>query len=86
MARSPRAKETLHLLYQKRGSKLWGIILFFRLHEASGEKIKPHRQSRPFVIADYSQGLDRPVVFGSLVSLLTEIKRLINQFTAVNRT
>ena len=45
---------------------------------------RPHRKSHPFVIADYTRGIDRPIVYGSLVFLLTEIKRLINQFTAVN--
>ena len=80
-----KAKDSLHLKYQKRGLKLWGTILFFRRHQASGETIKPYRQSRPFVIGDYSQGVDKPVIYGSLVFLLTEIKRLINQFTALNR-
>ena len=80
------SKETLHLLYQKRGSKLWGVILFFRLDQASGDKVRPHRKSHPFVIADYTQGIDKPIVYGSLVFLLTEIKRLINQFTTVNET
>ena len=84
MAKSLGAKESLHLLYQKQGSKLWGVILFFRLDQASGDKVRPRRQSHPFVIADYAQGVDRPIVYGSLVFLLTEIKRLINQFTAVN--
>ena len=86
MAKSHEATESLHLLYQKRGSKLWGIILFFRLDQVSGDKVRPHRKSHPFVIADYTQGIDKPIVYGSLVFLLTEIKRLINQFTGVNET
>ena len=86
MAKSHGAKEALHLLYQQRGSKLRGVILFFRLDQASGDKVRPQRKSHPFVIADYTEGIDRPIVYGSLVFLLTEIKRLINQFTTVNET
>ena len=84
MAKSHGAKESLHLLYQKQGSKLWGVILFFRLDRASGDETRPDRQSEPFVIADYTRGIDKPIVYGSLMFLLSEIKRLINQFTAVN--
>ena len=86
MGKSHGAKEALHLLYQKRGSKLWGVILFFRLDQASEDKVSPHRKSHPFVIADYTHGVEKPIVYGSLVFLLTEIKRLINQFTTVNET
>ena len=86
MAKSHGAKEVLHLLYQKRGSKLWGVILFFRMDQAPDDKVRPHRKSHPFVIADYTHGVDKPIVYGSLVFLLTEIKRLINQFTTVNET
>ena len=84
MAKTHETREFLHLLYQRRGSKLWGIILFFKVDQASGDKLRPHRKSRPFVIADYTRGIERPIVFGSLAYLLAEIKRLINQFTAVN--
>ena len=86
MAKSKNSKEALSLLYQKRGSNLWGIILFFRLDGTSGDKVKPYRKSHPFVIANYTQGIEKPIVYGSIVFLLSEIKRLIVQFGRVNET
>ena len=86
MAKSRKSKEVLHLLYQKRGSNLWGIILFFRLDHTSRDKVKPYRKSAPFVIANYKQGIEKPIVYGSVAFLLREIKRLIIQFGRVNET
>lgn len=86
MAKSGKLKEALHLLYQKQASKLWGVILFFRFDQTSGDKVKPYRKSHPFVIADYTQGIEKPIVYGSVAFLLSEIKRLIDQFGRVNET
>ena len=86
MAKSGKSKEYLQLLYQKQGLELWGVILFFRLDEKFKGKVKPYRKSHPFVIANYTQGIEKPVVYGSLALLLNDIKRLIDQFGRVNET
>lgn len=86
MAKSGKSKETLHLLYQKQGLELWGIILFFKFNEKSEERVKPYRKSHPFAIADYTQGIEKPIVYGSVALLLSDIKRLIDQFGRINET
>ena len=82
-AKTRLANETFRLRYQKRGSKLWGKIQFYRATQDTGQN-DLYRESHPFVIADYTQGVDRPIVYGSLVFLLSEMKRLMDQFKGTN--
>ena len=86
MAKPRNEKEVMRLLYQKQGSKLWGIILFYKFDKASEREVSPYRQSHPFVIADYTQGIENPMVFGSLAFLLTEIRRVIAEFGRLNES
>ena len=78
-------KETMRLLYNKTGSRLYGHIQFYE-HDSTNNKIPTKgKGSRPFVIGEYVPGIDRLRVFGSLEFLLTEIRRLIDEFIAYNQ-
>lgn len=58
---------------------IYGIVRFFESEE--GPLI---RSSSPFVIGRYNK-MNRFIIYGSIYHLLTEIKRLINEFLERNR-
>ena len=77
-------KETMLLLYQKTGSRLYGHIRFYRHHVSGKPAPTMLKESRPFVIGETVPGLDRLKVFGSVEFLVGEIRRLIDEFIDYN--
>ena len=68
-------KEILGVLYNRRGSFLYGCILFFK-YRPGGQPVKPHEQSAVFTVAE-TLGPDEVVVHGSVDYLLLDIRRLL---------
>ena len=75
----------MRLLYTKRDSRLYGHIAFYRRDHQDKTKMVQHRQSSPFVIGESAPGSERVVVFGSVDFLLREIRRIVEDFRALNK-
>ncbi|MYG41129.1 MAG: hypothetical protein F4201_10020 [Nitrospira sp. SB0677_bin_15] len=69
-------RETISLIYTRRGSLLYGCIRFFRAN-SNQQSVKAFRQSAPFVISQ-SIGKNEIVVYGSINELVREIRRLMD--------
>ena len=68
-------REIMGLFYKRVDPYLYGFIQFFRPTGERGE-FMAHRQSAPFVISQ-SIGEKEEMVYGSVLELVREIRRLI---------
>lgn len=77
-------KEHMVLVYKKVDKRLYGFIRFYK-QEYSGQKTTStaYRESKPFVIGRYLPD-DELEVFGSVVFLLQELRRLVQDFIGIN--
>ena len=76
-------RENISLIYNRSGSLLYGCIRFFRSNP-NQQDAKLFRQSAPFVISQ-SIGQNETVVYGSVYTLVLEIRRLIDDLNGHNR-
>lgn len=73
------------LLYRKIDSSLFGYIAFYKIeHSAQGTETTLIRESKPFVIGHYSTKENKIEVYGSVVFLLEEIRRIVAKFIKGN--
>ena len=70
-------KDVLEVLYNQRGSLLYGAILFFK-HSTGSEPITPYKQSAPFVVSE-TIAPGEVVVHGSVYCLIQDIQHVINE-------
>lgn len=80
-------KEQMRLLYNdKHWPVLWGHVAFYK-QQHPGQKMftESYKSSKPFVIGKHVLGSDRFVVYGSVHFLVLGIRRLIDEFTAMNK-
>ena len=68
-------KEIMGLFYKRVDPYLYGFVQFFRPTDERGQ-FRAHRQSAPFVISQ-SIGEQEELVYGSVLELIREIRRLI---------
>ena len=80
-------KEHMRLLYNdKHPPVLYGHVAFYKQqHPEQKTFTESYKSSKPFVIGKRVPGPDRFVVYGSVHSLVLEIRRLIDEFTAMNK-
>ena len=85
MAKKVGPQEGMRQLYTKRDSRLCEHIAFYRRDHQDKTKMVQHRQSSPFVIGESEPGSERVGVFGSVDFLLREIRRIVEDFRALNK-
>ena len=80
-------KEHMRLLYNdKHPPVLYGHVAFYKQqHPEQKTFTESYKSSKPFVIGKRVPGSDRFVVYGSVHFLVLEIRRLIDEFTAMNK-
>ena len=72
-------KEIMGLFYKRVDPYLYGFVQFFQPTDG-GEQFTAHRQSAPFVISQ-SIGEQEELVYGSVLELIREIRRLITDLS-----
>lgn len=72
--RTPESNEILNLIYQRRGSLLYGCIRFFKVSPNATGPVTAVKVSSPFIISETFG--DDEVVLGSVVSMIQEVQRL----------